>query len=352
MVTWFGTARCSPIGVDIGSRSVKLMQLNASGTAVAESSRWDIPVHGPSPEERDAAVGEAIRRAREGRAFRGRDAVFCLASRDLFIQNIRVPQTAGDDLTRTVQIEAAGRLPFRSDEAEIRFLEAADVRQGDTIRREVIVLAAHRPVIDRLVRLIDRSGLVAAGIDVEAGAILRCYTRQYRREEDLQARVMFVHIGGASTTAITARGSDAILIKHFDVGGQHFDEAVAKHLEMELGEAASLRRHNGDRRADQRDPEIARSVMEAIRPILERLASELSMCIRYHSVTFRGQPLARLVLSGGESNEAIAQWLGERLDIRCEVGDPLRLFPGASLGGRPGQWDVAAGLALREVRQP
>lgn len=350
MVTSFRKPRCSPIGVDIGSHSVKLVQLNAEGTALVESARWELPPHGSSPEERDAAVVEALRQAREGRAFRGRRAVFCLASRDLFVQNIRVPQAAGDDLTRTVLIEAAGRLPFRSDEAEIRYIEAADVRQGDSIRREVIVLATHRPVIDRLVHLIEQSGLTAEAIDVESAAILRCYARQYRREDDSQTRAMFVHVGGASTSVVTARGGDAILIKHLDIGGRQLDEAVARHLEMDLAEAAALRRHNGDRRADQRDPEIARGVLEAVRPILERLAGELSMCIRYHSVTFRGQPLARLVLSGGEPNETIAQWLAQRLDVRCEIGDPLRNFPGATVAGRPGQWDVATGLALREVR--
>ena len=36
-------------------------------------------------------------------------------------------------------------------------------------------------------------------------------------------------------------------------------------LRMELAEATSLRKHNGDRRSDMQDPEVARSVSEAIR---------------------------------------------------------------------------------------
>ena len=116
---------------------------------------------------------------------------------------------------------------------------------------------------------------------------------------------------------------------------------------MRLSDAASLRRHNGDRRAEQRDPEIARGVDESIRPLMERLAGELSMCIRYYSVTFRGQPLSRLVLGGGESTDSLAEWLAARLDMNCEVGNPLRSFQTGPLPGRLGQWDVATGLALR-----
>ena len=119
---------------------------------------------------------------------------------------------------------------------------------------------------------------------------------------------------------------------------------------MRLAEAIALRRHNGDRRADRQDPEIARSVTRAIRPELDGLLAELSLCIRYHSVTFRGQPLARLVLSGGEASEEMLESLSKRLAIKCELSDPFRDYPNPVSSSRPGQWDVAAGLALRDVK--
>jgi type IV pilus assembly protein PilM len=116
---------------------------------------------------------------------------------------------------------------------------------------------------------------------------------------------------------------------------------------MNATDAASLRRHNGDRRADQQDPEIFRSVAESTRPVFEQLVGELAKCVRYHSVTFRGQPLASVVLSGGEASAPLAEMLGSRLDVKCELGDPLRTFETNMAAARRGQWDVAAGLALR-----
>ena len=35
-----------------------------------------------------------------------------------------------------------------------------------------------------------------------------------------------------------------------------------------------------------------------------------------------------------------------RLDLPCELGEPLRTYPQAPTAGRRAQWDVAAGLAL------
>ena len=100
---------------------------------------------------------------------------------------------------------------------------------------------------------------------------------------------------------------------------------------------------------DQRDPEVTRSLADSVRPVLDKLANELSLCLRYYSVTFRGQPLSRIVLGGGETNQSLVDWLGQRLDLSCELGDPLRPYIKTVSQVRISQWDVAAGLALRET---
>lgn len=350
MVGLLGTKRYGPIGIDVGSSAVKLLQLSADCTRVVESAVWELPwsANGGT-DQGDDAVAEAILRAREGRAFRGRDAVLCLSAADLVVQNIRVAQ-AGSELSKVVCAEAAGRLPFDASEAEIRYLEADNVRQGDTVRREVILLACRRTAVDRAVGVAERAGLVPVALEAAPAALLRCYARQYRRDEDHQRRVMYVSIGSGSTAVVIARGSDAMFIKYVEVGGRHLDAAVARHLGMAPADASALRRHHGDRRADQRDPAVSQGILESVRPVLDRLANELSMCVRYYSVTFRGQPLACVVLGGGEATPALAEWLSGRLDVGCELGDPLRTFDKPRVLGRSGQWDVATGLALREVR--
>ena len=351
MPRWFSRKHCGPIGVDIGSRSVKLVQFDAARAEVHEAARWDLPPEpANTPAEQDEQLAATIRLACEDRNFRGREAVLCLGADSLFVQNIRVAKAVDeDDMAKLVRCEAAGRLPFSSEEAEVRFIEADDVKQGDTVRREVVLLACHRPVLERLVSVAQRAGLSPAAIDIEPAAVLRCYRRQYRRDSDRQRRMMFVNVGASNTMAMIARGGDVMFVKYIDIGGRHFDEAVSRHLQLSHADAVILRRRDGDRRPEQRDPEIARGVDDAIRPTLDKLAHELSLCLRYYSVAFRGQPLSQILLGGGEAAEPLAQWLAVRLDMPCEVGDPLRPYEKREIAGRVGQWNVAAGLALREV---
>ena len=350
MRTWSLSQRNSPMGVDIGSRSVKLVQLSADRQRLIDAARWDLPGgEAAGGELRGARLTEALRSVCEGRQFRGRDAVLCLGARELFVQNVRVPKAPPGEFEQIVRQEASGRIPFPVAEAEIRYLDAADVRQGDLTRREVIVLACHQPVLAELLSAVEDAGLRPVAVDVEPSALLRCYAAQFRRDEDKQQRSIYVHVGTGNTAVVIAQGSDALFIKYVEIGGRQFDEAVARHLTLDAEAAWSLRRHNGDRRADQQDPEVARGVGEAVRGVVERLTHEVSLCVRYHSVTFRGQPLARLVLCGGEATQSLLDALALKLNLKCELGEPLRSYEPSRAAWRPSQWDVAAGLALRET---
>ena len=351
MVGWITHQRCGPIGLDLSGHSIKMVQLSTNQDRLVDLARWDLPAIPPDAPSsaRYKQLTSALREMRIGRAFRGRETIVCLGARDLFVQNVRVAKCSPTELERLVQQEAAARLPYDVHEAEIRYLPAAEVRQGDATKREVILLACHRPRLLELLGAVEAGGLRPIAVDVEPTALLRSYIRQYRRDDDRDQRAMFVRIGAGHTTVVIARGGEPLFVKYIEIGGRHFDEAVAKCLQMEAGPASALRRHNGDRRADQQDPDVARSVAEAVRPVLERLTGELSLCIRYHSVTFRGQPIARMVLGGGEASGPLVETLATRLDVKCELGDPLRTYQTTLGGARRGQWDIASGLALREI---
>ena len=330
---------------------MKLVQFSADGKRLIEASRWDLPIaDGQEADEAamDKLIVESLGQAREGRAFRGNEAILCLNHRHLFLQNIRVTKAAQAALDKTVQQEAAARIPFPVAEAEIRYLEAADIRQGDAVMREVILMACHRPILERLLGLVERARYRPVAVEVEPTSLVRTYASQFRRDEDQDVRTMYVHVGYESTLVVIAQGDELLFVKYVELGGKQFDEAVSRKLKMNLADSISLRRTNGDRRSDRQDPEITRSVADATRPAVERLSSELSMCVRYHSVTFRGRPLERFVLGGGEASEALLEALTKRVGLAGELSDPFRMYPRSGKTGRTCLWDVAAGLALRD----
>jgi type IV pilus assembly protein PilM len=352
MIRLLSKKKHGPIGVDMGTRSVKLLQLSADHERVIDAVRWDFP--GPENSDLDGErtadrVADVLRQAQEGRSFRGRDVTVCVRREDLFLQNLRVPKASEEAMQRAAQQEASSRLPYPVTEAELHVVPVAEVRQQETVVQEVLFFACQRERLRRQLDVVEKAGLNPVAVDIEPAALLRSCRQQYRREEDRKERLMYAHIGFSDTTVVIAEGDNALLVKYIGIGGRHMDEAVAQRLDMTLVQATALRRHNGDRRSDQQDPAVAQSIAAAIRPVVERLAGELAMCIRYYSVTFRGKPLARVILGGGEANAPLSAKLAERLELKCELADPLRTFDSPPGNARAGQWDVAAGLALKRI---
>jgi len=54
-------------------------------------------------------------------------------------------------------------------------------------------------------------------------------------------------------------------------------------------------------------------------------------------------------LSGGEATQALADALAKLLNLKAELSDPFRSLPTLPNLGRRGQWDVAMGLAMKDV---
>ena len=156
--------RCSPIGVDVGSHTIKLLQLTreivraswkrSAGTCPTrpERTKTRTPVRIP-------AVADTLKQAdRLSRLSWPRggscawDPASCLC-RTFVYRRCPTATCLG-----VVQQEAAGRVPYDIAETEIRYIDTADIRHGGTMRREVIVLACHRPILDHALRNRDGGG--------------------------------------------------------------------------------------------------------------------------------------------------------------------------------------------------
>jgi type IV pilus assembly protein PilM len=348
MFSWLSPYRHSPIGLDIGARWLKMVQLSRDHSSVIDAARIEIP-QTASGEINAEQLAHAIDKARQGHNFSGNEVVVALSEERLFMQNIRVQRTNGIDIDRLVKQEAAARIPYRVEETEFRYLEVADVRQANALFREVIIFAAARPMLEQYIQLLDGIGLRPIAIDIEPLALTRSFARQFRRDGDSEKRRLFAHIGYRRTLIVVTQDDNPFLIKYVDLGGKDFDQAVADHLSMDTNEAAALRRSSGDRRQEQLDPEVSRGVSDAIRPVLDRLANEISLCVRYHNVTFRGQTLNSLVIGGGEASPLVQQGIHVRLEMACDISEPFRSFTAIPGSSRRGQWDIAVGLALKEL---
>jgi type IV pilus assembly protein PilM len=356
----FTRAQTLPIGVDIGHDSVKMLQVEAIGTTLEVTAAAKMPLPPQvkqNPELRMPEASNLIRQMLRQHPFRGRNIVAALPREIVHTKNLRLPQMPAAELPAVVRFESRNVFPFDTDLARVHYLAAGEVRQGTEVRQEVILIAAKDDEVNVVVEHLHRAGAIVESLDIESCALYRSVERFIRRKEDENDVNVLVDVGARRSQVVIGRGRDISFMKPIDIGGYHFHEAVSRKLGITTDEAEALRRRlveSGEPTdpAVRRDP-VRQAVFDATRSPMEELGREISLCLRYYSVTFRGHRPTRLRLVGGEAcDPQLQSLLNSALVIPVDVGRPLysvgtsRMKP-TDRRGAMCEWALALGLSLR-----
>jgi type IV pilus assembly protein PilM len=346
-----------PIGLDLGSAEVRMLQLEEVGgeLSVASAAAATVPPETPAdPQDRIRALHPVLQRLlRQGR-FRGRRVVAMLPRTIVQVKNLRLPPMPAGELDSAMRLEAPNLFGCDAERMCLHYLPAGEVRQGGETRQELIVVAARSAQVDQYVEQIHRCGLIVESIDFEPCALFRGVDRFIRRKEDQNEVQVLVDIGLSRSCVVIARGREITFYKQIDMGGRQFNDAVAAKLGISLEEASSLRRRLAETpNAPLRSDPVRQAVYDAVRTPVEELGREISLCLRYYSVTFRGQRPERMRLLGGEACDIqLQRLLSGTVAIPVETGRPLfsidtSRMEAAERRGTMSQWAVALGLSLR-----
>lgn len=343
-----------PLGLHLGLRSTTVVQL--AGTAerleLRTAAQCQFPhVTGMSADDADHVTAESLRRLVVDQRLTGRQVVSCLCADELFMETVRLPQLPPDEIAKLIRVEAAERLPYPIDEAEVRHLLVGEVKQDNVAKQEVILIATPREAIHRRLRLLEQAGLAPVGIDIEPCAWLRSLHRASQTTGT--SRIAYLFCGETTSTVMFTEGSRILFLKSFPIGGSAFDAAVSQSLAVDLETASSMRADVFSQDELNGEDEVHRAIIEALRPSFDALVAEFELCLRYYKVTFRGRLLDSLIVSGSEAAPWFAEYLGDRVGLKSQALNPFdglrRTAASAKLQRSPGQWAVALGLALKRI---
>lgn len=360
-------SQAQPIGLDIGFDSIKMLQLETIGSgqsqslAVVAAARQALPDEARSqPQLRMALAVDVIRRMfREG-GFHGKRVITSLPREILHIKNLRLPLIPAHELAAAVQYEAKNIFSFDTERAHIRHMLAGEVRQGPDVRQEVIVMAAKNDDVDDYLEQLHRAGCIVESLDVEPLALYRSVDRFIRRREDEQEVHVVVDVGARRSQVVIGKGKEISFLKSIEVGSSQMVDAISQKLSITADEARSLRRKlvesgSSTDAAGRRDS-VGQAVYDATRSIMEDLGREISLCLRYYSVTFRGHRPVKVRLAGGEAHNLQLQGvLNTSLTIPVEPAKPFvsvdtKRMKANERRGSMSEWTLALGLGLRLTR--
>jgi type IV pilus assembly protein PilM len=361
----FRSSNILPIGLDIGHDSVKMVQVELTGEtpslrAVARR-QIDPDIKARGGDRLDASLEHVRDMLRHG-GFIGHGIVTALPREIVHVKNLRLPVIPPAELAAAIRYEARNIFSFDTDAAYVDYLAVSEVRQGGDVRQEIIVLAAQQNEVDDYVERLDRAGLIVESLDAEPCALYRTIERFVRRRDDELEVHVLIDVGLRRTQVVIGRGRELSFFKPIDIGGQKLNDTVAHRLGISLSEAHALRRRlsldakaAGAESGPDAQESVRQAVFNATRAIMEELAREVSLCLRYHSVTFRGPGPSRVRLLGGEANDLnLRNILSGALSMTVELGQPLISLNcdgvhSPEKNGSMSEWATALGLALKKT---
>jgi type IV pilus assembly protein PilM len=402
--------KANPIGVDFGSDSLRLAQIDRSGgeMRIVAAATADVPPHvRHDPAGRLNFFVENVKELLVEGKFRGRQCILGLPAAAMFIQHLRMPKMDDEAMRKALPWELRGKLPIDPSHAQLRHVIAGEIYDGQESRNEVIVIAAAREMVHSFLAAAAKAKLDVIGMNVEPKAIVDCFSQIYRRKTDEGVVNCFVDIGCAASRAVVAKGSEIYFARTIPVGGDHFSRATANALKIKLDEAKLVRAqiaaaHCGGAGEEKKEPisaqpeaevteqsiensfallppgiekerrspvpvpaalpaesdicKKAKQVETACRDLLNRLIEELELCRRYYETTFPNKPIQRLIFIGGEARQkTLCQQIARTMGLAAQIGDPLaRIKRDGAADGiecldpklQHPNWSVAIGLSM------
>jgi len=329
------------LGLDIGTYSIKAIELDASGREPVVTNFGKTRVRGPQQQV------EAIREVRSLAGTKNKKVVTAVSGRGVIVRYIQMRRMSESDLRNAIRFEAKKYIPFDTDEIVLDCQRLDDNgpgpgATGDQMR--VLLVAVKRNTVTDQMAILREAGVQPVIIDADGFALGNAWDLNRREARDDARPVALVDIGANKSSINILVGTSSYFTREVYTAGNDLSEAISRRLELDMQQVETLKRAPGDA-LDQ--------VREATLGPLDDLGNEIRLSLDYFENQFERE-VSEVLLSGGGAampwvEEELSGLLGKPVrawdpleNVTCDVGPAEERFRCES-----GQFAVALGLAAR-----
>lgn len=331
------------LGLDIGSTSVKLLELGGT------SSRYQVETFAIEPLPANALVeraiaepelvARAVSRLVAKAQTRSRHVAMAVSGPAVITRMLDMPAGLSvDELEIQLRVDADQYVPYPLDDVAFDF-QVIGASTDNPGRVNVLVAACRRERVELLEAVLDLAGLVPAVVDVEAHA----WQRAIALLPGLQGAVVaLIDIGTHLTTLHVL--SDGLIVHSREhlFGGRQLAEDIQRPLGRDAEQAVRVEEWS--------DPCSA----EILQPGGETLLQQISRSLREYVDSDSTRKVERILLAGGGASiDGLAPMVERCLEIPTQVVSPFagmtlasQVNPAALVDAAPVLM-IACGLALR-----
>jgi type IV pilus assembly protein PilM len=229
----------SLVGLDIQPGFVAAVQARVNGSIIAERA---VSLALPADSLRDGevvddgAVSDVLRELFDGAGL-GKRVRVGVANQRTVLRTLELPPvTDQKELAAAVNFQAQDQVPMPLGNAVMDFHPLGIVDTPAGPRQRVVLVAAQRDMIERLLAAVRHAGLTVEGVDLSAFALIRSL---YRPDPDQTGRVLYLNVDGLTNLAI-ADGTVCRFTRVVGSGLEGMASEIAERRGIALAEARAL----------------------------------------------------------------------------------------------------------------
>jgi type IV pilus assembly protein PilM len=339
------------IGLDIGSRYLKLAQLNAGREG------YELSLFSMLPLDKDvisdglvlnkSKLVSALKALLNQAGVKKSDVAIGLSGHSSVITKvIKVPQITEDELSLNIKYEAEQYIPFDIKDVNIDF-EILGPDHDEEGMMDVMLVAVKKSVMADYVDAVQQAGMTPAVVDIDCFAVGNVYEMNYGASD--RRSVALVNIGACKTNISIIKNGQPVFTRDTAVGSNAHTDAIERTLNVTKEAAERIKLGE---RADGVKPEAVAEIMERTS---DEIYAEIYRSFEYFRSSAGDEDIGGIVLSGGAALiSGFANLMSERLGIPVEVADVLRKIEipekiSASVRNVAPMAAVAIGLAMRSA---
>lgn len=346
----FGTKTPPVMGLDIGSSSIRLIQLSQRGSSfridhfaieplppgvIVEKSVQDIE-----------AISGAIQSAVRNSGSNSRYCAVAVSGSAVFTKTISLPANLAEaDIESQVQIEANQYIPYPLDEISLDFeVLGPSPRNADMV--DILLAASKNENVESRQDALEALGLKTKVVDVESFAIASAF-ELIREREGIRSTetVSIFDIGFDLSTLLILRNGRVVYTRDHPFGGNQLTEEIMRRYDMTPEQAGFFMRG---------EPGPENFEEEVLEPFMLNVVHQISRALQFFSSSAEFSNIKTMYLSGTMSSvKGLPDVVEQELGIKSAVADPvsgLEVAPSvavAALNRNAPNLMVAMGLALR-----
>lgn len=349
----FGFGSKGKIGIDIGTASIKIIQLgkkdgrfSLENYGLFQLTDVKTPA-GQDPNQNilklpDQEIVWGIKEVLKKSKITAKDAIASIPSFSTFATVIEMPYLSEDELAKAIPFEARKYVPIPLDEVNYDWSIIGVSGQGARPTVEVFFAAVPKDETVRYQGIMAAAGLNLKALELENGALIRALLGN-----DL-APTAIVNIGGRSTSIVIVNKGYEQLSHNYEVGGFEITRSIARSLNVSLDKAEALKKRLGLKEVDEN------IINEAMLSLIDMMAFETKKTITSYESS-KNIKVARVILVGGMVNMPnFLNYFKQKLGREVLIGNPFAriIYPQAlapAITELASTFSVAAGLAMREL---